>query len=138
MMNILTHLFYLSTIIYMMNEVRWLFNIDEEVNNVNRFIELSKENKWKPSKEVSEEYKKMINDNWDVIFIFFWMFVGLFTAQWHFFLMIIAFNLFVIAPLSHLTRYTKTYKVIHWINSLIGFIFCIFVIINHYHLHINI
>lgn len=138
MMNILTHLFYLSTIIYMMNEVRWLFNIDEEVNNVNRFIELSKENKWKPSKEVSEEYKEIVNDNWDVIFIFFWMFVGLFTAQWHFFLMIITFNLFVITPLSHLTRYTKTYKVIHWINSLIGFIFCIFVIINHYHLHINI
>lgn len=138
MINLLTNLFYLSTVVYMMNEARWLINLDEEINNVNRFIELSKENKGKPDNEVAEEYKKMVNNNWDVIFIFFWLFIGLFTVQWEFFLAMLLFEILVIAPLSNWTRYTKAHKIIHWINSFIGFLFCIFVILNHYHLHINI
>ncbi len=137
MMNILTNLFYLSTVIYMVNEIRWLVNLDEQVDQTNRFLELSKENKGKSWKEYSEDYKEMFNNNWDALFIFFWMFIGLFTAQWEFFLINLLFNMLIIAPLSHLTRYTKTYKIIHWINSLLGFFFCIFVILNHYHLHIS-
>jgi len=40
-------------------------------------------------------------------------------------------------PLSKLVKDTFLYTVLHWFNSLIGFAFGVFVIVNHYHLKLN-
>jgi hypothetical protein len=42
------------------------------------------------------------------------------------------------APLSKMLRYSFAYTALHWFNSIIGFVFAIFVTINHFHLKIDI
>ena len=80
MINILTHLFYLSTAVYMIHEIHWLVNLDEQVDETNRFIKLSEENRGRSFKHYSEDYKEMLSDKWNALFIFFWMFIGLFIV----------------------------------------------------------
>jgi len=66
-----------------------------------------------------------------------WSFVGLFTGQWVLFVLLLLFNFLIITPISRLTRFSFAYLVLHWINAVIGFAFGMFIIINHYHLHID-
>jgi hypothetical protein len=130
-------IYYLSTIIFICIELHWLISPIEKTNDVKKFFELSKQSKGKKWSELTKEYKSEIKSKVWSIFVLFWMFIGLFTFQWVAFLSIILFNILVIAPISKLTRFSITYTIIHWINSIIGFIFGIFVIINHYHLKID-
>jgi hypothetical protein len=130
-------IYYLSTIIFICIELHWLISPIEKTNDAKKFFELSKQSKGKKLSELTKEYKSEIKSKVWSIFVLFWMFIGLFTFQWVAFLSIILFNILVIAPISKLTRFSITYTIIHWINSIIGFIFGIFVIINHYHLKID-
>ena len=47
-------------------------------------------------------------------------------------------QLFVIIPLVSMIGYGFMYTVVNWINSVIGFAFGVFVIVNSYHLKINV
>ena len=87
--------------------------------------------------EFSEEYNSQLKSKLVLVLVLIWMFIGLFTFQWAGFVAIFLFNLLIIAPLSKITRYSITYTIIHWFNSLIGLTFGLFVIINHYHLKID-
>jgi len=101
------------------------------------FKELMKLNKGKKWDEFSEDYKSELKSKIWLLYILFWMLVGLFTFQWQAFLIMIVFNILIIAPLSKIFKNTFMYTVLHWINSLIGFAFGVFIIINHYHLKLN-
>lgn len=70
-------------------------------------------------------------------YVMLWMLLGIFTVQWPLFLAFFALQFIVVAPLSRLTRFGMAYTIIHWINSVIGFCFGVFVIVNHYYLHIK-
>lgn len=134
----MTHLFYFTTIFFLFKEIQWLYSPRERVDEVKKFSELSKLNKGKKWDDYSEEYKSALKSKVFVIFIPLWMFVGLFTFQWVAFLIMLLFNFVIIAPFSQLTKYSFAYLILHWINSVIGFAFGIFVILNHYHLHLNV
>jgi hypothetical protein len=133
----MTTIYYLSTILFILLEWNWLVSPIEKTNDAKRFLELSKLNKGKNWDEFSKEYKSELKSKVWLILIFIWMFIGLFTFQWAGFLAMLVFNILIISPLSKLTRYSITYTIIHWFNSLIGFAFGVFVIINHYHLKID-
>ena len=133
----MTTIFYLSTIIFLILELRWIIAPIDKTNDAKAFMELSKEFKGKEWNEYSDEYKTHVKSKIWLVWVLFWMLIGLFTVQWVGFLFIIVFNFIIIAPLSKLTKYSMTYSVIHWFNSLIGFCFGVFVIVNHYHLHID-
>ena len=60
-----------------------------------------------------------------------------FTSQWVIFLAWIIFNFGILTPILRLFRYSLIYTIIIWVNSLIGVFFGLFVIINHYHLKID-
>lgn len=133
----MTDIFYVSTIIFLIVELRWIIAPIEITNNAKTFMELSKEFKGKEWNEYSYEYKKHVKSKVWLVWALFWMLIGLFTVQWVGFLFIMVFNFIIVAPLSKLTKYSIAYTIIHWFNSLIGFCFGVFVIVNHYHLHID-
>ena len=130
-------IYYLSSIIFICIELSWILSPIEKTNDAKKFFELTKQFKGKKWSELSKEYKSEIKSKVWLIFVLFWMFIGLFTSQWVAFLSMILFNILVIAPISKLTRFSITYTIIHWTNSIIGLIFGIFIIINHYHLKID-
>ena len=133
----MTTIYYLSTILFIWVEWAWLVSPIEKTNDAKKFFELSKLNKGKKWDEFSKEYKSELKSKVWLIWILLWMFIGLFTFQWAGFLAMLVFNILIVSPLSKLTRYSITYTIIHWFNSLIGFAFGVFVIINHYHLKID-
>jgi len=133
----MTTIYYLSTIIFLIAELHWLVSPIEKTESARKFFALSKLNKGKKWDEFSEDYKSELKSKIWLVYILFWMLIGLFTFQWQAFLIMIVFNFLIISPLSKIFKYTFIYTVLHWINSLIGFVFGVFIIINHYHLKLN-
>ena len=58
-------------------------------------------------------------------------------SQWILFLSFLLLNILIVGPISKLVRFSFAYTLLHWINSLIGFAFGLFVVINHFHLKID-
>ena len=133
----MTTIYYLSTIIFLLIELHWLVSPIEKTNNARKFMALSKLNKGKKWDEFSEEYKSELKSKIWLLYVLFWMLIGLFTFQWQAFLAMIVFNFMIINPISKIVKDTFLYTILHWINSLIGFTFGVFVIVNHYHLKLN-
>jgi hypothetical protein len=133
----MTTIYYLSTIIFLLLELHWLVSPIEKTNNARKFLALSKLNKGKKWNEYSEEYKSELKSKIWLLYVLFWMLLGLFTFQWQVFLIMIVFNFMIIAPISKIVKDSFLYTILHWINSLIGFAFGVFVIVNHYHLKLN-
>lgn len=133
----MTTIYYLSTILLILAEYNWLVSPIERTNSARKFFELSKQFKGKKWNEYSEEYKSELKSRLWVLLIFLWILLGLFTFQWLGFLLFLVFNVLVIPPILKITRFSVTYTVVRWIGSLIGFSFGIFVIVNKYHLKID-
>ena len=133
----MTTIYYLSTFVFICLELAWLISPIEKTQENKKFTELAKQFKGKKWDEYSKDYKEKLKSKTWSLFIIIWLFVGLFTFQWVAFLAILLFNNIVIMPLSEITKYSIYYAILHWINSLIGFLFAIFVVINHYHLKID-
>lgn len=133
----MTTIYYLSTIIFLLIELHWLVSPIEKTNQTRKFMALSKLNKGKKWDEFSEEYKSQLKSKIWLLYVLFWMLIGLFTFQWQAFLAMIVFNFMIINPISKLVKNTFLYTILHWINSLIGFAFGVFVFVNHYHLKLN-
>ena len=123
--------------IFLLIELHWLVSPIEKTNKARKFMALSKLNKDKKWDEFSEEYKSQLKSKIWLLYVLFWMLIGLFTFQWQAFLLMIVFNFMIINLISKLVKNTFLYTILHWINSLIGFAFGVFVIINHYHLKLN-
>jgi hypothetical protein len=130
-------LFYLSAIFLLWNELGWIVSPIKKTQEVKRFFELSTLNKGKSWKEYSEEYKQEVKSRAWLLIPVIWLFVGLLSSQWALFLGVILLNFIILPPISNLTRYSLAYTFVHWINSLIGFAFGLFVVINHFHLKID-
>lgn len=133
----MTTIYYLSTIIFLVAEWGWLVSPIEKTKNARNFHELSKQFKGKKWDEFSKEYKSELKSKIWLVWILLWLFIGLFTFQWAGFLAMLVLNILIVSPLSNIFKKTFVYTIIHWINSLIGFAFAIFVIVNHYHLKID-
>jgi hypothetical protein len=136
------YLFHLVTVIFAIYELTWILNPSKKYYSLRKIIGLSKEQEGKKWAEYSQEYKDNL---FDIIFkvikafvFIFWLLIGLFTFNWLPFLAFIGFQLLIITPLNKIFKSNDNIKIkIHWINSVIGFLFSIFVIINQFHLKID-
>ena len=133
----MTHLFYFVAIFFIWREMRWIYSPIEMTKEYKKYDELSKLNKGRKWDLMTPEYKSELKSKIFLMPLVIWVFVGLFTFQWDAFLLMLLLNLIIIAPLSKITKFSFAYTAIHWVNSIIGFAFGVFVIINHYHLHIS-
>lgn len=97
-----------------------------------------KQNKGKKWDTYSEDYKDiLISRGLPSLLFTLWMFAGLLTFNWVAFIAFNAFNFIAIAPISKLFKFSPAYTVLHWLNSVIGLAFGVFVTINSYHLKLN-
>lgn len=135
---VMTTVFYIYAIFFIFYELIWVLSPIEKTEDARKFFKLSKEFKNKKWDDFSEEYKSQIKNKIWLFSILLWMFIGLFTFQWAFFLLFIIFNFLIIAPLLNIFKFSTAYTVLHWINSVIGFSFGVFIILNNYHLRIDI
>lgn len=134
-MNYIFHTFTIAFIIY---ELLWLLNPKHYVELAKKFSEESEKHKGLKWEDFSDEYKGILPAKLVKVFVFTgWMFLGLLSFNWVVFLSLIIFNLIVIAPISKVTKYSKIYTGVHWVNSLIGFSAGIFILVNSFHLKIN-
>ena len=132
------HIFYFIGICFIIHEVLWLLNPIEYTEKSKKLKDLMKQNKWKKWDEYPQDYKDiLINRGLPSLLFTLWMFAGLLTFNWVAFVAIIAFNFIAIAPISKLFKFSLAYTVLHWLNSVIGLAFGVFVIINSYHLKLN-
>lgn len=136
-LSIVTNIYYLSALFFIFHEMFWLSSPIEKTNDAKKFNELNKAFKGKKWDEYSKEYKDEIKSKIGLIFLMIWLLMGLFTSQWVAFLSLMCFNFMVIAPISKIVRYSMLYTILHWFNSLLGFCFGVFIIINHYHLKLD-
>lgn len=132
------HIFYLMAIVFIFNELSWIINPKERVSKTKLLQEqflIYKDKSWD---ECTKGYKSLLlNTGLKSVLVTVWLFVGLLTFNWVAFLTILIFNIAIVAPISNPFKYNKTYLLIHWVNSIIGFAFGVFVIINSYHLKID-
>lgn len=132
------HIFYFIVICFIISEVKWLLSPLESTARTKKMKDLAKENKSKKWDDFPQEFKDLIIHKGapGMLFII-WMFAGLMTFNWAAFAVFILFNFAVISPLSKLSNFGALYVAANWINSLIGVVFGAFVIINSYHLKID-
>lgn len=131
-------IFYLFAVFFTIYELTWVLKTKRKIKKSKEFEELSEKNKGLKFEDWSDDYTSMVFTR---VFIklpmIIWLIVGLFTFNWIAFLAILTFNILIIAPISKLLKDSIAYTILHWLNSLIGVIFGVFVIINAYHLKID-
>lgn len=118
-------------------QLAWLLAPVEQTLEAKKYIELSNQFKGKQWFEYSKEYKIELKSKGWLVWVFLWMFIGLFTSQWVVFLAIFIFNLLIVPPITKLTRFSMAYTIIGWLKSAINLALVLFVIVNHYHLKID-
>ena len=119
----MTHIFYLLLFIFIYYEI-WVRG------NAKRLSEKIKEYKSVPAEGQTEYISKDSHLlTWALfnIFYFFYVFIGMFTSQWWLFLTIIA--------MSFIPKKTPLARKI---NAIATISILLFILINKYHLHINI
>jgi hypothetical protein len=137
--NNMTHLFYLFGIAFIIYEVMWIIDPISMTEKARTHNKLSKENKGKSWDDYSEHYELRIETRGLFsLMVTLWLVLGLFTFQWALFAVVLVFNIIIVSPLSKLTRDNIGYTIIHWFNSLKGLVFGVFIIVNKYHLHIDV
>lgn len=138
----MTTIYYLIGLIFLFEELIWIMDPVHQVKSSLNWLRYHKKEKnYKNWNSHSEEYKSLLLKHSSKLISFIWLLMGLFTFQWVLFLSIILFNVIIISPISK--RYLKNinikgYTKLHWFNSLIGLLFVLFIIINKFHLHIQI
>lgn len=133
----MTHLFYFVGLIFLIYEILFLFSIRKKLTDAKNFEEKSKENKGKSWNEYSEEYKTELIERCFLLIFPLFFFVGLFTQQWFTFLLFLILQFSIFLPLSKLLGFSPLRYFTTGLNTLLGIVFSLFVIINHYHLHID-
>tara|TARA_R110000772_G_scaffold79172_2_gene169491 strand:+ start:1768 stop:2151 length:384 start_codon:yes stop_codon:yes gene_type:complete len=116
----------------------WVLTPNKQTEKTRKLINLGKLNEGKKWDEYSEEYKSLLKSKGCAsVFILMWMLLGLFTFNWVAFLAFLILEMVVFFPLSKSLRETGYFALIHWINSVVGLVFGLFVLINEIHLRID-
>lgn len=130
------HLFYLIGIFYLIHELTCLYSPIIQGEKVRRFISLTKGRT--NLNGLNEEDNKFVAGKFFTSFLYLgWFITGLLTFNWVAFLILLICGFFIMSPLERLTINTKLFIPIYWFHSLLGFLFALFVIINSYHLKID-
>lgn len=132
-------IFYCCCLALAFYELTWIYNINEKVAGTRKYLELKEKYKDVQNEDIpSQDKKELAYKGLTSLFVISVIFLGLFTWQWSVFLLFILSQLIIMAPLSILFKNNFGYTIVHFLNSILGFLFFLFVIINHYHLKIDI
>ena len=137
-------IYYLVVLWFVWVETQYILDVDSKTTRNNRFLELSKEHKavnaeWS---EFSPEYKTILkNVILEPILMLSMVGIGFFTIHWPIWLGFFILNIFIVAPISKRVKRNKNkvgQNILTWLNSVLGLVVGLFVLINKYHLHYDI
>lgn len=134
------HIFYFIGVLFIIYEMIWLVSPVAQIATnkyLKRKTRVYDENKIKFS-DRSRKYKDSFFTKLAISMTFLiWMICGLFTFNWVIFMLFLLLQFLVMAPLSKASEYNMFHIILHWFNSLIGLALGVFVILNSYHLKID-
>lgn len=132
------HIYYLAGILFLMYELSWIFNTSKHLDKKDLFKALVNSEKDKTWDNNSDQYKEvLITFGLPQLCFTVWIFIGLFTFNWIVFLSFLLINVFLVSFISKNIKNRNIEIVLHFINSMFGAAFLVFVIINSYHLKIE-
>ncbi len=99
-MNILTNLYYISTLFFMWYELQWILNTKEKCEENKKFFKLYEQFKGKKWNEFSDLYKTKLKEVFKNVYVLAWIFIGVFTVQWVAFVIFIIYMFVIISPIS--------------------------------------
>jgi hypothetical protein len=131
-------IYYALGVAFLLHEMGWIIDPVAKAKDSIAFRTLSAKYKGLKWEAYPQEYKDQLKSKiWSLLYIVF-ILGGLFTFQWWAFLVFLVLQFTIVAILSKILKpYLYPFATLHWINSLIGFAFTLFVIINSYHLKIE-
>lgn len=132
-------LFYFIAVLYLMKNIINLMTIDKYVNRLKKFKELTLNNKeWVNDwDDMSKDMKRHIVSVLINIGFIMWIFIGLLTSNWVLFLTIIIYMFLIYSPLCKMAYGRSILKPLVIVNKSIHIIWALFLIINAFHLKIN-
>lgn len=119
----MTHIFYLLLFIFIYYEISVIGNAERIVKRVEEYKNTPKDEKL----EYLSQNNSLVSYFIFNLFYFSYVFVGLFTSQWWLFLTIIAMSFI-----------PKKKPLARKIDAIVTVAILLFILINKYHLHINI
>jgi len=135
-MGFLTHCFYLMSVLFMFHEMIWITTTKKQVERQRKSKEITSEASGKKWAELSDEYKENLFMNLTGMMFLVWCMVGMIGAQFIGFLCLLGWTVLVTAITKPIREY-GIYTSMHWINSILMFCAIAFLLINHYHLGIE-
>jgi hypothetical protein len=131
------HLFYFGSVLFAIYELMYLVSVRSHVQEKIKYYLWSRDNKGVKYDEMPKDIKDFAKRQIIGVPLIVWTFVGLMSSQW------VVFGLFLMTQLL-LGIVKKPFKYnlqvsvfIDYINTIIGLLFALFVIINKYHLRID-
>jgi hypothetical protein len=140
--SILTGLFYLFGIIFVIRQIEFVYDPIGEMEGINIFKQFQQ--KYREARKISREealryeaeYVALLQEYKYDLLLAIWVFVGLLSSQWLIFLVMILLDLFIINPIKRVASQETLIKVVFW-DSLLSCLLGILILVNKYHLHIN-
>lgn len=136
-MNFLTNIYYLLGILFIFDGIVKVYSAKEQTKKNEQGHSLFKEYKNTDKTMYPNELNEFIKGRTRDVWFLLWLFIGLFSVQWVLFLFYLSFNFFIIWPLLKLTKFSVVYTALYWFNSLVGVFMGVFLVINKYHLKID-
>ena len=68
---------------------------------------------------------------------FFWIFFGIMTKSWIIFIILLFFNIIINLTIKHIGRFNTLSKILEFFKILISTLIIGLLVINHFHLHID-
>jgi len=86
-----------------------------------------------------KEHREDLKGKLYILIFFLWLAFGIMTSQWALFIAYLVTSVIIFAPIRRLFKNNAfMYAIISWFSSLLGFVFGVFVILNAYHLRIDV
>lgn len=139
MTNFMTTLFYFMTFFFILYEYAWIGDPTKHTQYMKDFEEGSEDRKGKTWLQYTESQKEASVNFLYQAFYIFWMFAGILSHQWFIFSCWLLFNIVIIHLLSKIwKKYSSGYIILHWFNSWLCLFTLFFILLNHFHFHIDI
>ncbi len=132
------NLFYLLLLLPILQELKFIATPIESFENSKRFAELTKLNKGKSYDDYDKEYKtECQNKLWYLLSLLF-ILIGIFSSQWILFIIFILSSLIFYAIKSLFNKFYYIKLIFSLFDSITSLSILILIILNKYHLKIDI
>lgn len=131
----MTHLFYLFALLFLVYELHWLMYPKQcTIDSRAAIADMKDKKKLDTCTEETKGY--MLSHGCFMFFVLGWLLLGLISHQWPIFLLFIAWQM-LFSLLKKISANTGYHIGMNILNTIAGIALSGFVVLNHYHLHID-